>query len=230
MLILALDTSADFVSVALLDEVRVYAYVDEQMERGQAEALIPKIQYVLNQSHLTMRDVQGIAVSTGPGSFTGLRIGSATAKGLALALDKPIIEVPTVDALAMNLWGITDVICPIMDARRSQVYTGFYEFTADGELNVLHEQFAEDIVKVTQMLDEIGRPVVFLGDGVPVSKDLISANIKVPYRFAPAHCARQRAAALAVLAGKYYEEGRTVSAADHKPEYLRVSQAEREMS
>ena len=228
MKILGIDSSASVASVAVIDDDRLLAEYTIDGKKTHSQTLLPMISALEEKTEEPLSTVDAIAIAKGPGSFTGLRIGSATAKGLALALDKPIIEVPTVDALAMNLWGITDVVCPIMDARRSQVYTGFYEFTADGELNVLHEQFAEDIVKVTQMLDEIGRPVVFLGDGVPVSKDLIAANIKVPYRFAPAHCARQRAAALAVLAGKYYEEGRTVSAADHKPEYLRVSQAERE--
>ena len=224
MKILAVDSSGMVASAAVLENDILLAEYTVNHKKTHSQTLLPMLDEISRMTELDLDTVDAVAVAAGPGSFTGLRIGSATAKGLALALDKPIIEVPTVDALAMNLWGITDVICPIMDARRSQVYTGFYEFTADGELNVLHEQFAEDIVKVTQMLDEIGRPVVFLGDGVPVSKDPISANIKVPYRFAPAHCARQRAAALAVLAGKYYEEGRTVSAADHKPEYLRASQ------
>ena len=228
MKIIAIDSSGLVATVAIATGDSIIAEYTVNYKKTHSQTLLPMLDEISRMTELDLDTVDAVAVAAGPGSFTGLRIGSATAKGLALALDKPIIEVPTVDALAMNLWGITDVICPIMDARRSQVYTGFYEFTADGELNVLHEQFAEDIVKVTQMLDEIGRPVVFLGDGVPVSKDLISAHIKVPYRFAPAHCARQRAAALAVLAGKYYEEGRTVSAADHKPEYLRVSQAERE--
>ena len=228
MKIIAIDSSGLVATVAIATGESVIAEYTVNYKKTHSQTLLPMLDEISRMTDLDLETVDAVAVAAGPGSFTGLRIGSATAKGLALALKKPIIEVPTVDALAMNLWGITDVICPIMDARRSQVYTGFYEFTAEGGLNVLHEQFAEDIVKVTQMLDEIGRSVVFLGDGVPVSKDLIAANIKVPYRFAPAHCARQRAAALAVLAGKYYEEGRTVSAADHKPEYLRVSQAERE--
>jgi tRNA threonylcarbamoyladenosine biosynthesis protein TsaB len=230
MKIIAIDSSGLVATVAIATGDSIIAEYTVNYKKTHSQTLLPMLDEISRMTELDLETVDAVAVAAGPGSFTGLRIGSATAKGLALALNKPIIEVPTVDALAMNLWGITDVICPIMDARRGQVYTGFYEFTADGELNVLHEQFAEDIVKVTQLLNEMGRPVVFLGDGVPVSKDLISANIKVPYRFAPAHCARQRASALAVLAGKYYEEGRTVSAADHKPEYLRVSQAEREMS
>ena len=143
-------------------------------------------------------------------------------------MKKPIIEVPTVDALAMNMWGIADVICPIMDARRSQVYTGLYEFGDDNELITLHEQYAEDISVVVSEINDIGRPVTFLGDGVPVYREIIEKIIKVPVRFAPPHMNRQRAGALACLAARYYKEGKTVSAADHKPQYLRVSQAERE--
>ena len=103
MLILALDTSANFVSVALLDETRVFAFTEEVMERGQAETLIPKIQYVLEQSHLTMRDVQGIAVSTGPGSFTGVRIGLACARALGLALNVPVYGVTCFEAWNYHL-------------------------------------------------------------------------------------------------------------------------------
>ena len=99
--------------------------------------LLPSADWLLSTLGLTVADMDYIAATVGPGSFTGLRIGSATAKGLGLALDKPLIEIPTTDALAMNLWGSKDVICPIMDARRDQVYTGFYEFDADRDLVVI---------------------------------------------------------------------------------------------
>ena len=124
MLILALDTSADFVSVALLDEVKVYAYVDEQMERGQAEALIPKIQYVLNQSHLTMRDVQGIAVSTGPGSFTGVRIGLACARALGLALNVPVYGVTCFEAWSYHLGKPVKVV---LDTHRGDFFVQSFD-------------------------------------------------------------------------------------------------------
>ena len=228
MKIIAIDSSGLVATVAIATEDTVIAEYTVNYKKTHSQTLLPMLDEIKKMTELELETVDAVAVAAGPGSFTGLRIGSATAKGLALALDKPIIEVPTVDALAMNMWGTKDLICPIMDARRHQVYTGFYEFDGKDDLQVLHEQFAEDIVKVTSMLNEIGTPVVFLGDGVPVSKDAILENIKVPCRFAPPHMNRQRAGALATLAVKYYSEGRYVAGDDHKPEYLRMSQAERE--
>ena len=227
MKIIAIDSSGLVATVAIAEDDTLVAEYTVNYKKTHSQTLLPMLDEIKKMTQLDLDSVDAIAIAAGPGSFTGLRIGSATAKGLGLALDKPLIEVPTVDALAMNLWGTKDVICPIMDARRDQVYTGFYEFDENDELSVIREQFAEDIGVVTGMLNDIGRPVVFLGDGVPVYKDEIAKICKVPFRFAPLHMSRQRAGALAYLAAKYYSKGLTVSARDHKPEYLRVSQAER---
>ena len=176
---------------------------------------------------LDLKTVDAIAVAKGPGSFTGLRIGSATAKGLGLALDVPLIEIPTVDGLAYNLWGAKDLVCPLMDARRNQTYTGIYAFEG-GEMQVLEPQCAVDISKIVEKINGLRRAVVFLGDGVPVFRDYISEHVQVPYTFAPAHVNKQRAGAVAALAFQYLQDGRTVSAVEHQPDYLRLSQAERE--
>ncbi|MBO4267041.1 MAG: tRNA (adenosine(37)-N6)-threonylcarbamoyltransferase complex dimerization subunit type 1 TsaB [Lachnospiraceae bacterium] len=228
MKIIAIDSSGLVATVAIATEDSITAEYTVNYKKTHSQTLLPMLSAISDMTELDLDTVDAIAVAAGPGSFTGLRIGSATAKGLGLAMKKPIIEVPTVDALAANLWGVTDVICPIMDARRSQVYTGLYEFNADNELTVLHEQYAEDISVVVEEINGIGRPVVFLGDGVPVYRETIEKIVKVPVRFAPPHMNRQRAGALAYIAARYYKEGKTVSAADHKPQYLRVSQAERE--
>lgn len=228
MKIIAIDSSGLVATVAIATEDSIIAEYTINHKKTHSQTLLPMLSAISDMTELDLDTVDAIAVAAGPGSFTGLRIGSATAKGLGLAMKKPIIEVPTVDALAMNMWGIADVICPIMDARRSQVYTGLYEFGDDNELITLHEQYAEDISVVVSEINDIGRPVTFLGDGVPVYREIIEKIIKVPVRFAPPHMNRQRAGALACLAARYYKEGKTVSAADHKPQYLRVSQAERE--
>ena len=230
MKIIAIDSSGLVATVAIATEDSIIAEYTVNHKKTHSQTLLPMLAEISGMTQLDLDTVDAIAIAAGPGSFTGLRIGSATAKGLGLAMDKPIIEVPTVDALAMNMWGVTDVICPIMDARRSQVYTGLYEFDDSNELVILHDQYAEDIAVVVEEINGIGRPVVFLGDGVPVYRETIEKSIKVPVRFAPPHMSRQRAGALAWLAVKYYKEGRIVSAADHKPQYLRPSQAEREMS
>lgn len=228
MKIVAIDSSGLVASVAILDGDVLIAEYTTNFKKTHSQTLLPMLDTIKNMTELDLDSVDAIAVAAGPGSFTGLRIGSATAKGLGLALDKPIIAVPTVDALSFNLWGVRDVICPIMDARRNQVYTGFYSFDENGKHIVIKEQFAEEIEKVVEEINKMGRPVVFLGDGVPVYKEKISELIKVPVQYAPAHMSYQSAGALASLAAQYYSEGKTESAAEHTPIYLRMSQAERE--
>ena len=169
------------------------------------------------------------AIAGGPGSFTGLRIGSATAKGLGLALDKPIVSVPTVEALAYNLVGHRDIVCPLMDARRDQTYTGLYRFSGNA-LTVLREQCAIGIEEIVSELNQRGETVVFLGDGVLVFREYLKEKLCVPYSFAPAHLNKQRAGAVAARGLCYLKEGRIETAEQHKPEYLRLSQAERERS
>ena len=182
---------------------------------------------LVKMTELDLDTIDAIAVAAGPGSFTGLRIGSATAKGLGLALKKPLVEIPTVDALAYNLYDSRALICPIMDARRSQVYTGIYRFQ-EHKLVTVEAQMAVPMAEMIEKLNARGEEVVFLGDGVPVFGKMIQENLKVPYSFAPAHVNKQRAAAVAALGGIYVKEGKVVTAMEHVPEYLRVSQAERE--
>ena len=178
---------------------------------------------------LDLNTIDAIAVAAGPGSFTGLRIGSATAKGLGLALGKPLVHIPTVDALAYNLYGTERVICPLMDARRNQVYTGIYEFR-DNQLCAIEPQMAVGIEVIAEKLRTLGREVIFLGDGVPVFRKVLTEELMAGMEFslAPAHLNIQRAGAVAALAVSYVREGKTESATDHRPEYLRPSQAERE--
>ena len=171
--------------------------------------------------------MDAIAVASGPGSFTGLRIGAATAKGLALALALPVVAVPTLDAMAYQCFDAVSVICPIMDARRSQVYTGLYHMRHG--IEVVRKQCAMSMEELIGCLEAMGEPVIFLGDGVPVNKKTIQERLKVPYEFAPSSHNRQRAAAVAALGMEYYKKGMTVNAADLVPDYLRKSQAEREM-
>ena len=182
---------------------------------------------IAKMTELDLNSIDAIAVAAGPGSFTGLRIGSATAKGLGLALKKPLIAIPTVEGLAYNLYDISGLICPIMDARRKQVYTGIYRFT-DHQLKVVEDQIAVPMETVIEKLNQYGEAVTFLGDGVPVFHELIAEKMTVPYSFAPAHVNKQRAAAVAVLGEIYYRQGKTETAMEHVPDYLRVSQAERE--
>lgn len=214
-------------SVALVTDEILTAEYTVNFKKTHSQTLLPMIQEIERILGEDLGTVDAIAVSGGPGSFTGLRIGSATAKGLGLAWEKPLIHVPTVDAMAYNLYGADGVICPIMDARRNQVYTGLYHFR--DHFHVVKQQFAAEITELVDLLNEQGERVIFLGDGVPVCREIIKSQITVPCFFAPAHVNRQRAAGVAALGAVYLSEGKTETAGNHVPDYLRKAQAEREL-
>ncbi len=226
MKILGIESSSLVASAAIVTDDIVTAEYTVNFKKTHSQTLLPMIDEIVRMTDTDLNTIDGIAVSGGPGSFTGLRIGSATAKGLGLALQKPLIHVPTVDAMAYGLWGAKGLVCPIMDAKRNQVYTGIYR-TESGFLT-LKEACPMDIRRLMEELNLFGEKVIFLGDGVPVYSQVIRECALVPAEFAPAHLNRQRAASVAALGAVYLAEGRTETAAEHKPEYLRKSQAERE--
>lgn len=227
MKILALDSSGLVASVAVVEDDNLLAEYTVNYKKTHSQTLLPMLDEIAKMIELDLETIDAIAVSAGPGSFTGLRIGSATAKGLGLALKKPLIAVPTVDALACNLYDTNGIICPMMDARRKQVYTGVYRFK-DHQLETISEQKAISVEELIEELNAQKEPVTFLGDGVSVYQEILKEKMEVPYTFAPAHMNKQRAGAVAVLSQQYYKEGNIQTAAQHQPEYLRVSQAERE--
>lgn len=226
MRILGIESSSLVASVAIVEDETTMAEYTVNFKKTHSQTLLPMIDEMVKLLETDLSTVDAIAVSGGPGSFTGLRIGSATAKGLGLALHKPLIHVPTLDATAYNLYGTEALICPIMDARRNQVYTGIYRFRESFE--IVHGQDAMDIDELIGILNSMGEPVIFLGDGVPVFRSRIEETLTVRALFAPAHVNRQRASAVAALGAVYFKEGKTETAMEHKPDYLRKSQAERE--
>ena len=235
MRILALDSSGLVAGVAVLEsenekkDAQTIAEYTVNYKKTHSQTLLPMLDEIVKMTELDLDTIDAIAIASGPGSFTGLRIGSATAKGLGLALKKPLVEVPTLEGLAYNLCGTEGLICPIMDARRGQVYTGIYA-CADNELKIVEQQMAVPIEELAEKLKKYDQKVTFLGDGVPVFKERLERELltDVKIQFAPAHMNRQRAAAVGALGMNYYREGRTVTAMEHRPDYLRVSQAERE--
>ena len=227
MKILGLDSSGIVASVAIVEDDVLIAEYTVNYKKTHSQTLLPMLDEIAKMTEFDLNSIDAIAVAAGPGSFTGLRIVSATAKGLGLALKKPLIAIPTVEGLAYNLYDISGLICPIMDARRKQVYTGIYRFT-DHQLKVVEYQMAVPMETVIEKLNQYGEAVTFLGDGVPVFHELIAEKMTVPYSFAPAHVNKQRAAAVAALGEIYYRQGKTETAMEHVPDYLRVSQAERE--
>lgn len=227
MKILALDSSGLVASVAVVEDDNLLGEYTINYKKTHSQTLLPMLDEVAKMIELDMKSIDVIAVSAGPGSFTGLRIGSATAKGLALALDKKIVSVPTVDAMAYNLCGCADLVCPLMDARRQQTYTGVYEFV-EGQMKTVVPQCVVMIEEIVEKINQNGRKTIFLGDGVPVFKEYLEEHLTVPYGFAPASNNKQRASSVAVLGGILCELGKAEAAEEHKPNYLRVSQAERE--
>jgi len=232
MKILAIDSSSLTASVAIVEDNMTIAEYTVNYKKTHSQTLLPMLDEIVKMTEQDMTTIDAIAVAAGPGSFTGLRIGSATVKGLAQALNKPVISVPTVDGLAGNLYGTDKLVCPIMDARRNQTYTGLYEFVKKDEnyvMNCIEEQCAVDISDIIEKINELGREVIFLGDGVPVFADIIKEKVEVPYSFAPNSCNRQRAAVIGWIGMQLFALGQSESAAAHAPEYLRLSQAEREL-
>lgn len=231
MKILALDSSSLVASVAVVTDAVLTAEYTIHYKKTHSQTLLPMIDEMARMIELDLETVDAIAVAAGPGSFTGLRIGSATAKGLGLALERPLISVPTIDAMAYGLFGSADLVVPIMDAKRNQVYTGIYDFSVrDGQYQMerLRAQCAIGIEELLEDLNQRKRRVIFAGDGILAYQEEIDQKIQVAYSFAPAHLNRQRAGAVGALAEIYYKEGKIESAREHKPDYLRLSQAERE--
>lgn len=239
MKILGIDSSGMVASVAIVQDDVLIAEYTMNHKRTHSETLLPMIDEIVRTSETKLEEIDAIAIAAGPGSFTGLRIGAATVKGLGLAIDKPVIPVKTCEGLAYNMWGTEGLVCPIMDARRNQVYTGLYRVL--GNLDVVMDQTPMDIHELIEKINELGREdlgdatkenihvqgVTFLGDGVPIYEDIIWKEINVPCKFAPASMNRQRAASVAAYGTTLFKEGKFVDTDDFAPEYLRKSQAER---
>ncbi len=235
MKIIAIDSSGLTASVAVIEDDNLIAEYNVQYKKTHSQTLLPMLDEIKGMIDLDLATVDAIAIAKGPGSFTGLRIGSATAKGLAGALDIPIVEISTLEGLACNLYGTDALVVPMMDARRSQVYTAVYEFIQQDDKYILSSVMEDSamavedlLVKVNELGASLKKKIIFLGDGVPVYEDKIKELTDAVYIFAPAHMNRQRAASFGYLAIDKVNSGDVVSAFDHAPEYLRLSQAERE--
>lgn len=229
MKILAIDSSGMTASAAVAVKEAVLAEYTTNYKKTHSQTLLPMIDEIVKMTETDLTELDAIAVTAGPGSFTGLRIGSATAKGLAQALGKPLIAVPTTEMLAWNLCGSESLICPLMDARRSQVYTGLYRWNKEkGVMDCLLEQRAGAVEDIVSEINRIREPVIYLGDGVDAYKTVLEQKTAVPFSFAPLHMSRQRAASLAACAFSYAERGIMQDAAEFAPIYLRKPQAERE--
>lgn len=228
MKLLAVDASGQVASVAIMTEEGIRAEYTVDYKKTHSQTLLPMIDEICKMTETEPAKLDAIAVSQGPGSFTGLRIGAATVKGMAFALDKPVIAIPTLQMLAANFHGANENICPMMDARRNQVYTGIYRFQ-EGELLTVSEQKACAVEDIISEINRQNREVILLGDGSEVYRQLLTEALNCPFRFAAPHLNRQRAGSLAVLAWDKLQRGEVIRGEEFELEYLRLSQAEREL-
>ncbi|MBQ7343649.1 MAG: tRNA (adenosine(37)-N6)-threonylcarbamoyltransferase complex dimerization subunit type 1 TsaB [Clostridia bacterium] len=227
MIILAFDSTAKAASVAVCDGEKLLANYNIDNGLTQSELLLPMAENMLASLKLTFDDVELLACSVGPGSFTGVRIGVALVKGIAFGKNIPCVSVSTLDELAENLKGLEGIIVPCMDARRNQVYTATYR-GKDGELEKLTEDRAIAITELAEELGEYGdTPIYLSGDGYDVAKrGLESAGIKVANT--PKLLITENAYSVALIAKRKYEAGEYGTDLEIAPTYLRMPQAERE--
>lgn len=223
MNILAMDTSQKTVSVALLADETIL--VDTFINRGinHSAVLLPAIEKACQMAGLTVDGVDLFALTIGPGSFTGLRIGASTVKGLALATGKPVVGISTLEALAQNGKSSTRLICPLLDAQKNQVYTAYYRVNADGWVERTTE---ERVMNVEALLRNLNEEVLFLGDGAGIYAELIRKVLRKKAFFAASHQQHVRAGAVGFLGRNKFLNGDLLDILRFTPHYLRPSEAE----
>jgi len=226
MKVLAIDTSSIVASVAIVDEQKVLGEYTINHKKTHSQKLMPMIKETLSACEIDIADIDLYCVSIGPGSFTGLRIGVATAKALAHSANKPVIGINTLDALAYGMPYFEGIICPIIDARNNQVYTAQYIWDINGP-KLLTQYIAQDIQNIINELKDKKEKVIFVGDGVSVYKENIIDNLKELAVFSPVFSTMQKASVVAELAIQKYRERHFDNYLTLTPFYLRKSQAER---
>ena len=223
MLILALESSAKAASVALMEDESLIAQYSQCCGLTHSRTLLPMVEDMLKNTEKKIADVDLIAVAHGPGSFTGIRIGVSTVKGLAWASDKKCVGVSTLEAMAWHGVSAGGLICPVMDARRSQVYNALFETDGDGRPVRLTEDRAVSLAELAGELKDYECAPLLVGDGAKLTYDYLT-NEGIACRMAPANLLYQSAWGVGMAA-----LGREAGSADDLlPVYLRLSQAERE--
>ena len=226
MLILAFETSAKAGSVALMDEKKLLGESYQNTGLTHSQTLLAMAEDLLKSCGKAAQDVTAVAVAAGPGSFTGVRIGVAAAKGFAWAKELPCCGVSTLEAMALNFGAWDGYVCPVMDARRSQVYNALFAVNR-GNMERLCQDRAISLEDLAEELKNLEKPIFLVGDGSILCYNTLSE--KVPGLVCPEeHRMHQRAAGVALAAKAMLERGESCDGATLQPNYLRLSQAERE--
>lgn len=199
MKLLALETSTMIGSIALSTPTELLAELQLGIKTSYSDILLPAIDHVLHITRTPLHDIDAFAIAQGPGSFTALRIGMSVMKGLSVATNKPLIPVSSLDGLAHNMFASHYLICPLLDARRHEVYTAFYKKTGNG----LQRLSPDRALRPEKLLEEIHEDVVFLGDGSERYRELIANALQEKAHFAPLPLNYPRAATIAQLAFKH---------------------------
>ncbi|MCR1951796.1 tRNA (adenosine(37)-N6)-threonylcarbamoyltransferase complex dimerization subunit type 1 TsaB [Clostridium sp. DSM 100503] len=226
MIVLSIDSASKVATAALLDENNLIAEYTLNNKMEHSTLIMDMIDKLLKDSNLSIDDIDGFIVSKGPGSFTGLRIGMSTVKGLSFGSNKPYISISSLDALAYSLINFDGIICPIMDALRDSVYTCLYK-NNNGNLEKLTDYSAFDLDELIEILKEKGEKVIFTGDGLTKHKEYLSNNLPNAY-FAPNHLSIIRASSLGDLGIKLLLNNES-DELNSSPFYLKKPQAQREL-
>ena len=224
MKILSLDSSAQVATVALCEDERLLGEYTINNGNTHSETLLPMVESILKFFDLTAREIDLFAASEGPGSFTGVRIGAATVKGLAFNSQKPCIGVSTLEALAYNLQGFDGILCPVMNARRKQVYTAIFEQKGSITARLLPDS-AISIAELDELLAQYDAPIYLVGDGYEITAENLKKTTPLP---TPERLRHQSAYSVAQVAYQKYLGGDRTTDAQMAPSYLRPCQAERE--
>lgn len=226
MLILAFETSAKAASVALTENGKLLGESYQNTGMTHSQTLMVMAEDLLKAAGKTVKDLSAVAVAEGPGSFTGVRIGVAAAKGLAWGGELPCFGISTLEAMAVSLGAWQGYVCPVMDARRSQVYNAMF-YVNRGEIQRVKEDRAIALADLAEELKDLDEPIFLVGDGSNLCYNTLKdevTNLVLP----PEHRMHQRAVGAALLAEKKMKAGESGDGAALAPNYLRLSQAERE--
>jgi tRNA threonylcarbamoyladenosine biosynthesis protein TsaB len=223
MRILAVETTTPLGSIGLVDEDGTILERDSGPVTAHSTWLLPALEGLMTEAGLTAGDVDGYAVSAGPGSFTGLRIGLSAVKGLALATGKPVVAVPTLEALAHAVRRCRVLICPILDARKNEVYAALYSRDGDGPLSCRHD---ERVLSPRALGGEISQRVLFLGTGVELYREVLEEILGKRALFASARFRYPRAAQVGRLGLRRLAQGQIEDPDTLEPRYVRPSEAE----